>query len=568
MKRLDIESFQMTDNPKPVSTYQPNKETIGHLLSMNEPSIVVPDWQRNYSWKAEQIDTFWFDLEKFFTRQQGVEKSEYFLGSVVIVRTKEGQFKLLDGQQRLATSAIFLSVVRDITKTYSSDAAKQIQENYLVGYDYFSQSIVHKLRLNVYDRDFFRRLILEERNDSYKEPQADISSHRLILSARKKFETHLAEFTKELTPQEAAKKCMRLASCLLRQMTVISVYSSDEESAADVFETLNDRGIGLSTPDLLRNLIIRRAKVGAQDIVVELWKDLISFETDVLIQNFIRHFWVSRYGDVKTQSLYREIKGVVIAEDLNSVELSTALSASSEVYRQITRSDTASTKLNEILSEINEYGSRSRILLPTLLALVEVLGADEAVMPANLVHNVFVRHSIIRNLENSPLESILYGAARDLRADSDIDKFLAAIRDIAPDDASTINSFETLIINHNGSRRNLLKRLELKLRGTEELNIANPDRVHVEHVYPQKPLEGERLANHDRMVNRLGNLTLLSARLNQKIQNGNFEAKKLELGKSELVLTQRIAASEKWGIDEISQRQKDLASIAAEVWPI
>lgn len=70
------------------------------------------------------------------------------------------------------------------------------------------------------------------------------------------------------------------------------------------------------------------------------------------------------------------------------------------------------------------------------------------------------------------------------------------------------------------------------------------------------------------MVNRLGNLTLLSARLNQQLQNGNFEAKKPELAKSELVLTQRISATEKWGIDEINERQKELALIAPDVWPI
>jgi uncharacterized protein with ParB-like and HNH nuclease domain len=59
----------MADDPKPVATYRPNKESIGQLLSMTNPSIVVPNWQRNYSWKAEQIDTFWNDLELFFSRQ-------------------------------------------------------------------------------------------------------------------------------------------------------------------------------------------------------------------------------------------------------------------------------------------------------------------------------------------------------------------------------------------------------------------------------------------------------------------------------------------------------------------
>ena len=53
---------------KPVSSYEPRKEAIGQLLSLTNPSIVVPDWQRNYSWRAEQTDAFWFDLLKFDER--------------------------------------------------------------------------------------------------------------------------------------------------------------------------------------------------------------------------------------------------------------------------------------------------------------------------------------------------------------------------------------------------------------------------------------------------------------------------------------------------------------------
>ena len=71
-----------------------------------------------------------------------------------------------------------------------------------------------------------------------------------------------------------------------------------------------------------------------------------------------------------------------------------------------------------------------------------------------------------------------------------------------------------------------MKRLELAKRGTEELDNASPERVHVEHIYPQKPKEDEKLANHAQIINRVGNLTLLSARLNQKIKNGSFDEKK------------------------------------------
>jgi len=558
----------MPDVKKPVSTYEPKKESIGQLLSMNEPSIIVPDWQRNYSWKAEQVDTFWNDLEKFSSRQGDDIKGEYFLGSVVIVNTESGELKLLDGQQRLATSAILLSVIRDRAMKHNKNAADQLHDNYLKSYDHVEERVVHKLRLNIYDRDFFRQLVLDKRGGEYIEPSPIIPSHHLMYGARKKLTAHIETCVEGLSEEDAFKKCMAISRVLLKHMTVIAVYSSDEENAADVFETLNDRGIGLSTPDLLRNLIIRRAPSGTQDTIVELWRDLISFESDIQIQNFLRHYWVSRYGDVKTQSLYREIKSVILDKDLDSLELSTSLNSSSEVYRQLTTANTPSENLNKLLSEILDYGSKSRLLFPSLLALVEEVGFDDAVEIINTVHNVFVRYSIILNLENSPLEKALYDAARELRNKPDLKKFSETVINVAPTDEAVTTAFKTLALKHNGSRRNLLKRFELELRATEELDIANPSRVHVEHVYPQKPRTENKIENHDRVINRLGNLTLLSARLNRKIQNGAFSEKQPDLAKSELLMTKEIAKSNSWGVAEISERQNTMADIAPKLWPI
>ena len=53
-------------------------------------------------------------------------------------------------------------------------------------------------------------------------------------------------------------------------MSVVAVVSGDEDNAATVFETLNDRGIGLSTPDLLRTLLIRRAQEADREEIVDL----------------------------------------------------------------------------------------------------------------------------------------------------------------------------------------------------------------------------------------------------------------------------------------------------------
>lgn len=46
-------------------SYTPEKKSIGELLSMNNPAIIVPDWQRNYSWRAEHVETLWNDVVSF-----------------------------------------------------------------------------------------------------------------------------------------------------------------------------------------------------------------------------------------------------------------------------------------------------------------------------------------------------------------------------------------------------------------------------------------------------------------------------------------------------------------------
>ncbi|MBY5989335.1 DUF262 domain-containing protein [Roseovarius atlanticus] len=557
---------KQTENP--VSSYDPKKEPIGQLLSLTNPSLIVPDWQRNYSWKTEHVEVFWNDLIFFMDREGPKPKGEYFLGSVVIVKTQSGDYKLLDGQQRLATSAILLSVIRDQIKSYKPNAADQFQSQFLVGFDHVEEKSIHKLRLNVYDKEYFRRLILIERDGDYEEPTPQISSHYLLHNTRTFFEGAISDLISGLSEKERFEKCMLVARCLLNHMTVISVYSTDEDSAAEVFETLNDRGIGLSTPDLLRNLIIRRADEEQRDTVVELWQEVVSFETDGAIKNFLRHYWVSRYGDVKSQSLYREIKRKVEAEKIDSIALSTSLSDSAASYRMLLGANTDDAEFNKVLSEVKEFGASSSILLPVLLGLFETVSGPDLVICSSNLLNVFVRHSVIANRENSKLENVIYAAVRELRSDASAQKFNKTISEYAPTDAESVSAFKKLSITHNGSRRAILKRFELDLRQTEELDIASPSRVHVEHIYPQKPKEGERWEDHGRLVNRLGNLTLLSARLNKEIKNGNFELKKPAFSKSELLMTKALAAGAGWSAVLMNSRQEKMAKKVPVLWPL
>ena len=185
--------------------YTPDKQTIGNLLSLTNPPIVVPEWQRNFSWTTSEVETFWNDLVFFDERypDENMASEEYFLGSIVIVDT-DVEHILLDGQQRLATSAILLSVIRDFLSRFNIDAATRVSNRFLTDYDDALQRTTYKITLNRYDRDFFRREILESRDTSYVEMEPQIDSHRLIRRSREFFVTKFLNRYEEIGDPQAS----------------------------------------------------------------------------------------------------------------------------------------------------------------------------------------------------------------------------------------------------------------------------------------------------------------------------------------------------------------------------
>jgi len=112
----------------PDQRYEAARQTIGSLLATTSPKIEVPEWQRSYSWEMAQVETFWQDLITFSEQypEKNIVGEEYFLGSIVLVVGGPTNL-LLDGQQRLATATILLSVLRDSRRAHKADAAARLQ---------------------------------------------------------------------------------------------------------------------------------------------------------------------------------------------------------------------------------------------------------------------------------------------------------------------------------------------------------------------------------------------------------------------------------------------------------
>jgi uncharacterized protein DUF262 len=73
--------------PTEIDTFQLEKRTLGQILSSTSPPIRVPDYQRDFRWKEEQITDFWSDLIAFGGNDPHARLAgkEYFLGAAVLV---------------------------------------------------------------------------------------------------------------------------------------------------------------------------------------------------------------------------------------------------------------------------------------------------------------------------------------------------------------------------------------------------------------------------------------------------------------------------------------------------
>ena len=509
-----------------VDFYTTDKRTLGVVLSNTTPPLRVPDYQRDFSWEAPQISDFWNDLDHFDKTYPGanINGKEYFLGAAVLVNN-ETYHLILDGQQRLATATILLAALRDKIREYKEDAAKQIQGSFISFEDHLAGGTLPKLQLNEFDRTFFRDSIQSFPRIA---TAATKRSHKLILKAHEYFAERVREGWDSSGGGESGFKwAARVAKTLTDHVSLVTVISTDEDNAASIFETLNDRGIGLSTADLLRSWLLHHSPVPDREEIIQCWSEVFeSAGTGEGAQTLIRLSWVSRHGDVKERSLYKVISHKLTEDHTTSLEYSRLLRDDALSYKIIRDGESTDRKERDIWLAVSTLRAQSGYAL--LIAANRSLNETARRRISTALFSLIVRYNIISDKDRARFETTMFSAAKTISDGGGEDAALALLRAISPSDDDIRQSFATLSFGRPqaGIAQVLLRAIEYKLRTTEELIIATPEKVHLEHIYPQRPAPADRFANHDEYVERIGNLTLLDHRLNQEAQNSAFIGKR------------------------------------------
>ena len=550
-----------------MAQYFADRRTLGELLSLTAPvwRITVPDWQRSYSWDTDQVKTFWEDLLHFNEAYPGshARGHEYFLGSIVLVeKTNNNEYELLDGQQRLATVTILLSVIRKYLAKHKADAATGLERDFIVKENYATSERTYKLRMGKYDADFFQRAVQDYHDNDDQLPIPELRSHKFIRKAYQYFDARFSEeYAKRNGGRPSYDWALGIQRTLTDHLSVVEVKSYDEDNAAEVFETLNYRGIVLSTTDLLRNLILRRSRDSEREEINDAWENIFQLEDHV--EEFLRHWWLSRHGDLTGRGLYKAFKPKVIGGQLVPIDLTRQLDVSATIYQAFLECRDDDLEIAGLLRDVKDLGAK--LLYPVLLSTYSTGYEIQRKRMLFSLLTLFVRYNVISGLEGTRLEPQIYRLASELRENGEI-PYVERIREFAPDDERFKMAFEDVQIPRQATARYLLREIENARRPSSELRIQGSSRVHLEHIYPQKPRLGQQREDHESVLNRLGNLTLLSARLNQEAKNAPFVEKKQKYAESQLLITRDLTRYEDWDLDSINDRQAKFAEQSLSIW--
>ena len=556
-----------------------NTRTVNYMeLIGNGKLYRVPPYQRDYSWSKEQWEDLWNDIVELRLRRE----ERHYMGALVVEGKSDREFLVIDGQQRLATLSLFALAVIDRLKAMAGqgidadanrERGRELRNRFIGEKDPASLTESTRLYLNETDNPFYQDYLVQLR-----EP---LNPRGLPKSNRRLWECFLY-FRECLKPADGLQSDGRgvaslLSETLARQFLFILITVDDELNAYTVFETLNARGLELTTTDLLKNYLFSRVNVAADlEALQRRWRSLVATVEQARFPEFLRYHMLCELPRVRSRRLFNLVRERTkttqdvfrLLEELERrAELFAAVSDPNHSYwMELPEAKT-------FIRELNLFGIRQA--MPLLFAAWESLRED-FVRILKLVSAISFRYSVIGRLNTNALEPVYHGAAKavlDGRAAGPAEVF-ERLEPIYVDDLKMRQDFALLSVGTRGRRKKLAKYILARLEEDVAGRACDPDTDPgtIEHILPENPAEawGEVFAPErwEASAYRLGNLTLLESGTNRTVGNASYIDKCAAYEKSGYALTKQIPkmAPEQWTPELVDERQRQLASRAVHLW--
>jgi hypothetical protein len=565
----------------PRTSKDPQRHGISTLLDPSHP-FTTPHFQRSYAWRKKQIAEYWDDLKAVLDAQGG--PPDYFMGLIVVDENR----RIQDGQQRLATTLIFVQELYAIAKELTRSGTP------------YNESLVDDLTailaplnspsnpvLEVNSPDD-QRALLQRVGIGAGLPE----STRRLGDARKQLQETLQ---RDLAPRQINAKLARILAWaqLLQAGAYVVELEVPPQVAHSIFETLNTRGVRLSNGDLVKSFLLARcSNISAgqhlwTQITDSLKDEIGDFETN--LDDFLYHFCGSQYTKVSKEQLFNSFSTHVKGDD--PLDVLEQLRANAELYAGLIAPFRApalapyAESAKYALEFIN--GLKLRQLRYLLLAVLRDYPVNARTKQARrqrqeeLIRKIAcwsIRGLVDGRTGGQVAQNVYVAAAAAIRKGEA--KSVSAVRDLfveknllIEDDAVFKAAFRTQRFDNVQAKTVLYELERAKLGRSAAIGLKGD--LTLEHVLPQRPQPGTWTAftsdEHGVYMNRLGNYLLLGQPFNSNLGNVEWPEKRkmIEAVKdSQTRLTIAALSFASWNTTTIDRRQAELARAAAAHWAL
>lgn len=551
---------------------EPTNQTFQELIG-NGVKYQVPRFQRDYAWDTEQLEDLWADIESL-----PIEKHHY-MGYIVLQRKSQHDFEVIDGQQRLITLSIIVLVamrklkelvVQKVEADANQERLKEITGRFIGTKDLVSLRVTSKLSLNRNNHTF------------YKETCSNLTppNHRGLTSTNKLLKKAFGFFmTKSIgeSGAEIASFIEQFSSGLIFTKIVVQ----DNLNAYKVFETLNARGVQLSTPDLLKNYIF--SVVTQNDDVSdtslndldEQWSGIVSQLGINDFTDFVRYQHNFQAKLVSKKDLFSAVRK--LADTPNKAhQYLQSLTDYAPVYASLANpldewwssQGVAYRPIEHFLTGFELFNIKQPFMV--LMVAFKKFIADEFITLTRYLYILSIRYNVICHFSPNEQEKLYnqmamkvfdgtYTRASHVKNGNEFKR-------LYPTDEDFYNAFEF----HKMPSKQSSKKIRFLLAEIEQKlgHATDYSKTTLEHVCPYHPDESWHQSFGDGVndiQDRLGNMVLLE---NDELKREDFEDKKRAYQQTVYPLARQVASYPQWDELTLKRHQAWLTQQAVQTWRV
>jgi len=594
---------------------QASPESLINLLKSRK--FQIPDHQRDYVWKEENIKQLLMDLIEHCKNPEVTENNRliekpktYFLGSMVVCKPQAGEelLEVIDGQQRLTTIACVATVLKEQLEKYISSENKDVkgfisQLNDLIRVYSRGEWV---MKLTLYDKNinnFFRETISKDNFEQRNEYWSHNENAKILLKPRmntpairiKKAVEIAQEFIKKYTDEsenekEKLDKLISFAGVFCECVIVLLIESKDYATVYNLFESLNYRGMPLTQADLVKNQIIKKCLNGDEkQNVSDDWADIKEAiaHHELLLPEFLHVSYLSRFEYIKREKLFNNIKDKLTT--IPAIDFSSSLKDDAIALKNLCSVGgpehwTDDTK--EVVKDLVD-------VLDLNLSFIGLLAAERHLRNdkvnsskiVNLIVNFCFRYMKVQSGDVSTLATSLNHVSNLIRNGKSSIEIGEYLKKVSPD-SIFIERFKTFSDRTAKVGYYVVHKIEkLKLHGT--IPLPHSEIQHLEHIMPKNPsakhwpaaaaMKKDERENYRNLIWRIGNLIPLPREINSSIKNKGIHEKISNSSKKDYMNNtlespkevKNFLIDDCWNEKSIEKRQNELAEkYAIKAWPL